>query len=513
MTIASEITRLQNDKAAMCAAIENKWVTVGNVTLDDYASCIDAIQQWWGSHWCVCVTLIGAWWGWWNSWTGNWWWGGEILVIPSMWIELPVSVEVWAGGSAWHRWWDTCFWWVVASWWWAGGSWWQYWISWNWMGACSAASYRWYWWWWCTFSCSSIWWVWAMSWRWGWWWGGSACTSWSYCYWCPWSCWGGSWWNWCSNGWAATWCWWWGWWKGVCGSTWWAWWGWLVIVCYPTDWSRWVKDLIWGTKTTSWTYTVHTFCRWWFLRSCDDTSFSFRYLAVWTWWYWWCCWWSWGAWWEVLCGTLNWIDCTQIPIVIGGRVTHSNKYCACSTCIWCYISARWWLNWQNWDGSTWASSWWWFIGGVAWGNWSTGTGISWWWAWAWWNWNNGWEWLYCGNGWSWLYWYWWWGGGWTIIYSSTWCLNCCIAKGVDWGWNWWYNSCAATSATNYWWWWGGAWAYSRSYWNWMTWIVKICYPLDWSWWIHCATGGGWICCVNWWKIHQFTSSWTFTIVN
>lgn len=43
MTIASEITRLQNDKAAMCAAIEAKGVTVGNVSFDDYAACIDAI--------------------------------------------------------------------------------------------------------------------------------------------------------------------------------------------------------------------------------------------------------------------------------------------------------------------------------------------------------------------------------------------------------------------------------------------------------------------------------------
>lgn len=45
MTIASEITRLQNDKAAICTAIENKGVTVGNVTFDDYAACIDAIQS------------------------------------------------------------------------------------------------------------------------------------------------------------------------------------------------------------------------------------------------------------------------------------------------------------------------------------------------------------------------------------------------------------------------------------------------------------------------------------
>jgi len=44
MTIASEITRLQNDKAAMCTAIENKGVTVGNASLDCYAACIDAID-------------------------------------------------------------------------------------------------------------------------------------------------------------------------------------------------------------------------------------------------------------------------------------------------------------------------------------------------------------------------------------------------------------------------------------------------------------------------------------
>lgn len=44
MTIASEITRLQNDKAAICAAIEDKGVTVGNASLDDYAACVAAIS-------------------------------------------------------------------------------------------------------------------------------------------------------------------------------------------------------------------------------------------------------------------------------------------------------------------------------------------------------------------------------------------------------------------------------------------------------------------------------------
>lgn len=44
MSIASEITRLQNAKASIKTSIENKGVTVGDETLDSYASKIDAIE-------------------------------------------------------------------------------------------------------------------------------------------------------------------------------------------------------------------------------------------------------------------------------------------------------------------------------------------------------------------------------------------------------------------------------------------------------------------------------------
>ena len=44
MSIASEITRIQNAKASIKTSIENKGVTVGNGTLDTYASKIDAIE-------------------------------------------------------------------------------------------------------------------------------------------------------------------------------------------------------------------------------------------------------------------------------------------------------------------------------------------------------------------------------------------------------------------------------------------------------------------------------------
>ena len=44
MSIASEITRLQNAKASIKTSIENKGVTVGDGTLDTYANKIDAIE-------------------------------------------------------------------------------------------------------------------------------------------------------------------------------------------------------------------------------------------------------------------------------------------------------------------------------------------------------------------------------------------------------------------------------------------------------------------------------------
>lgn len=44
MSIASEITRLQNAKASIKTSIENKGVTVGDGTIDTYASKIDTIE-------------------------------------------------------------------------------------------------------------------------------------------------------------------------------------------------------------------------------------------------------------------------------------------------------------------------------------------------------------------------------------------------------------------------------------------------------------------------------------
>ena len=44
MSVASEIARLQNAKASIKTSIENKGVTVGDGTIDTYASKIDEIE-------------------------------------------------------------------------------------------------------------------------------------------------------------------------------------------------------------------------------------------------------------------------------------------------------------------------------------------------------------------------------------------------------------------------------------------------------------------------------------
>lgn len=50
MTVASEITRLQNAKASIRSSIQEKWVTVpSSAKLDTYSWYIDQIQTWWAA--------------------------------------------------------------------------------------------------------------------------------------------------------------------------------------------------------------------------------------------------------------------------------------------------------------------------------------------------------------------------------------------------------------------------------------------------------------------------------
>lgn len=294
MTIASEITRLQNDKAAMCAAIENKWVTVGNVTFDDYASCIDAIPTWWGG--CFVNLLLIWWWGWWGSaynssnWNTLWWWWGWWggIVIDTM-CQLTTSLcisAVGAGGTSgsWQSWWDggdttiiidgkT----ITACWWWgwgkqcAAGR-----TKGNWGGGWGRNSWTDDWWWGCgmlwhdwsrwTTNCwggggSTMWWKVRTTFN-QWWWAGVCSTAFSVTvggWWGGWFSgtggWGswGSWWWWAgtncgsSGGCPATYYWWGGWGSGKCYCPWWTWYKWAVFVWYAEDGSYWFTCATWGT--------------------------------------------------------------------------------------------------------------------------------------------------------------------------------------------------------------------------------------------------------------------------
>ena len=105
MTIASEITRLQNDKAAMCAAIEAKGVTVGNVSFDDYAACIDAIPTGWLKEGCVDLLLVG--WG--GGWYMGWGWGWQVLTSSATFCGA-LLITVWCAGKGYGQWWVTGWW-------------------------------------------------------------------------------------------------------------------------------------------------------------------------------------------------------------------------------------------------------------------------------------------------------------------------------------------------------------------------------------------------------------------
>lgn len=291
MTIASEISRLQTAKSCIKAAIENKWIEVwSGLTLDNYASCIDAIQTW---GWLRIFSYLAVGWGWsWGTWWFGpdrcwgyawWWWGWEI----DEWILLAdqdnYCILIWAGWAGpwwtwcnawWKKWCDWCpseiCWCVCVKWW----KWWEaplstscrvnnWWSSWSWMAWWASKMLSpgnnfwpwWGWWWdkwaWCIWSWdnfySSRWWDWWCWYRGMWWWGWGS-------WWCYWGCWCDWWWNWwrcwdwwrqCNN---AKCYWWWGWgwqvmnWYWV---SWWNWYQWVIDICYPSDWSYWINSATW----------------------------------------------------------------------------------------------------------------------------------------------------------------------------------------------------------------------------------------------------------------------------
>lgn len=245
-------------------------------------------------------------------------------------------------------------------------------------------------------------------------------------------------------------------------------------------------------------------------------------LVVWWWggWGWARCsygWWWWGAW-----GTRirneYWLQWTSIAVTVGAWWGGG---CACSNyCDWCdWSPSCFWIVVANW-GCGWGGCW-----GVGWnsGNWYTWWACVhyadrtswWWWAWAGWN-GCGWGAdCYWGNGWVWhlydieesdiIYWWgWWWGwctAGWSWT-NGGWGWAGWNGGGWNWtDWTWWG-----------WWWWASTNTTWQAGWNWGSWVVIVKYIDNWMDGIFCATWWTVTCC-NWYKIHTFTSDWTFCIVS
>ena len=528
MTIASEISRLQCAKADICTAIENKWVTVWDITIDNYSECIDAISWWWWDYF-IDYTLVW----WWGGWTANvvynwccacvyawtWWWWWEVSLwccCPQSWI---LSVNIWHWWAwwlgwtmRWGDWWASSIWDVIAKWWtwwkiycrndawwwvsWAWCVWWAYWsqycgASWWWAGWCWSGVTNMKWW---------IWWAW-LCWYWGWWnwwWNQRQATT------CDW--WWEWWWN-CSTITCIMWhnatnCW--GWWWGawLYNSTnshgWWNWADWLAIICYPIDGSYWFSDAMWwDCVVTEWWYKKHYFNTTWYFSPCWfwNEVYCIKYIVVW-WWEWWAICWCpwWNAWavcpWKVL---TKW---TQFNIVIWAWWSWGSKYSWVgiwwdSSLIWDDIAiiALWWKQTSSWSWYAryckcgFSSNWW---------NWAA---WYWWYAldsWRWWNW-----WLWC----CWMGWWWWswWSCG---EYTTLWCC---------WWWNWWNLSWCP--ATTYWSWWWGGYCCKCYWWSWCQWVADICYPIDGSYWFSDAIWWNSCYVCDWYCVHRFTSNGTFSIIN
>lgn len=289
MTIASEITRLNNSKSDIKTAIENKWVTVPSTDkIDCYASCIDAIQSWNNTPF---IDLLVVWWGWWwgwSYWEVAWWWGWgwwfiecKNHIIDNNFINITVwewwkwwwiSCTCYWRNRWWENWWDSCFWEVIAYWW---GWWW--WVS-------------------CCEICNSYWRNW-----WSWWW--NFRESWFAFR---------QWWRHCSCQWND------GWWASCCyANKHWGWWGWAWWAWMPA----WITYLFWEWNNI--TIDASTIAPWsWWLPIQSSISWESKYY--WGWWGWWSsnvscdrpwCWWgmnvntwawNWGATYYNWCNWTNW---------------------------------------------------------------------------------------------------------------------------------------------------------------------------------------------------------------
>lgn len=369
MTIASEISRLQQAKSDIKTAIEGKWVEVGsNVKLDEYAACIWEIQQW-ATEWILPITaptLTGVAEHWKNClklndpdndscrWTQLTCWT-KSTVVRKVWSS-PASIDDWTvvfTTTTKDQYASTYY----------VDSWLTNWCTYHYRAFADVSVWK--------PNCSSV--VCLKPTAWAtisvmlvWWWGGG--------------------WGWCYDN---DFCWW-----------WWGWW-WQVVICNSLSiwaqttvviwagWAWWRCDKVtnwWDTKVG--TVIAYWWWHWW-------KAFS-SWSSWWNWWWWWWRGWYWWAW----CNYCWW-DACNYSSWWGGWWAWGNWYKSTSQYepwdwwSWCYTNFSWVYCYYAWGGGWWLSSWW------------ADRNVARWWAWWWWTWwkSHG-DW--CGA----TYYWWWWGGYW-----------------------------------------------------------------------------------------------------
>ena len=309
-----------------------------------------------------------------------------------------------------------------------------------------------------------------------------------------------------------------------------GWWGWGWGWSWYWNWYSWWWGWAWQLKVIEWV-------------ALKNDVFS---VVVWTWW----TWWTWWASWCTITAWNNWNASKFWKIVAIGW---GWGWAWCASTIWAWNWNNWWNWWGAWWNSAtiwywyskpWASWFWWHIWWSATGCASDTSVIFWWgWGWVWWDWwnwpttfNSPWKllsWQVWGRWIATCFWWtlrclwWWWWASWASAQSIL-LYFCGSMQYIDpnlnaiynwicywWGCNGNYNCCNWVANT---WWggWGGHWyAWNQAkWWAWWSWLVIVRYPTDCSYWIKTATGGTiTTATIDWieYKVHTFTSSWTFEI--
>lgn len=305
----------------------------------------------------------------------------------------------------------------------------------------------------------------------------------------------------------------------------WGWWGWRW-----NDWSSncatWWWGWAWQLKVIEWV-------------ALKNNVFS---VVVWNWW----------AWWNKGCTWTNWCNSNFWKIVAIGWGAWWGGWWSWNCCK-CGRGCDWWNGWWSWGWgwenrpnlrTRWGSwAFWWHSWAIAFcASWFEIPYAWWGWGWVWWDW---WNWFYpapwqqvvywtqTGGKWIAINFWWtlrclWW--GWSSAndywqdhfywWCGTWLCNSCALDWTYWWacFGWWRSSnmtpCNWTANT---WWWGWGWMktwFNQVWWNGWSWLVIVRYPTDCSYWIKTATWGTiTTATIDWieYKVHTFTSSWTFCI--